>query len=135
MFRGRNAPYAGRGYTNTMSDTKLEVVRRPVRLTSDPTRVIARLFIPGGDGRVDAIIERVLALSDDDVSNLLRGVLARYSSRHKSIERVFELHYGTVAQRVNERRPISADRRALLGAYFTSEYFSCTYSERGSPTK
>ena len=59
---------------NAMSREDLKAQRRAVRLEADPKRVIARLFIPGDESRVATILDRVLALSDADVSRTLKRV-------------------------------------------------------------
>lgn len=100
----------------------LTVNRTPVRLNADSKRVIARSFIPAGEGRVNAILNRVLSLKKKDAAVVLDRVLSRYSSRHKDISNVFERHYGTVSGQLNGRTPGSHERRWLIGAYFTSEY-------------
>ena len=105
-----------------MSQGGLTVRRQEVRLLADPKRVIARLFIPGGEPRIQAILDRILALSDEEVSTILARVLERYGSRHKSIREVFQRHYDSVASRLDGRAPPNPDRRSLIGAYFTSEY-------------
>lgn len=107
---------------NAMSREDLKAQRRAVRLEADPKRVIARLFIPGDESRVAAILDRVLALSDADVSSTLTRVLERYSSRHKDIVQVLERHYKAVAPVLNGRVKVTRERRWLIGAYFTSEY-------------
>ena len=105
-----------------MSQGGLTVTRQEVRLLADPKRVIARLFIPGGEPRIQAILDRILALSDEEVSTILARVLERYGSRHKNIREVFQRHYDSVASQLDGRAPPSPDRRSLIGAYFTSEY-------------
>jgi predicted GH43/DUF377 family glycosyl hydrolase len=100
----------------------LRVQRRQLRLDADPTRVISRLFIPNGEVRIRAVFERVLALSDDEVSRVLSRVMGGFSSRHKDIVSVFRAHFEEVAHRLNWTGQPSADRCLLLGAYFTSEY-------------
>ncbi|MEE9296411.1 MAG: glycosidase, partial [Phycisphaerae bacterium] len=105
-----------------MSQEELKAKRRAVRLEADPKRVIARLFLPGGESRVAAILDRVLALSEAEVSGTLTRVLERYSSRHKDIGQVLEHHYDAVAARLNGRPRLLRERRWLIGAYFTSEY-------------
>src|SRR5579863_5999512 len=107
-----------------MNAPKLEVTRLPVRLTADPRRVIARPFLPGGAGRIGAIIGRVLALADDEVSSLLSTVLSDYRTRHKDLRGIFRQNYATaIAQPgVAAQATLSDERRLLLGAYFTNEY-------------
>ncbi len=100
----------------------MNVTRLATRLEADPKRVIPRLFVPGGESRVNAIADRVLALSDEEASTSLTCVLGRYSSRHKGIADVFERHYNHVAPQLNGHTLPGRQRRRLIGAYFTSEY-------------
>jgi predicted GH43/DUF377 family glycosyl hydrolase len=105
-----------------MTESKLSVTRLAVRLAADPRRVLARPFIPGGGSRIDAIVERVRALSDVQVENILSTVLLDYRSRHKDIRAVFRQSCATALALVERRVELSEDRRLLVGAYFTSEY-------------
>lgn len=98
------------------------MARTAVRLVADPKRVIIRLFLPCGDWRVGAIVDRVMELSEAEVTSILGRVLDRYSSRHRDISSVFERHYQAVAGQLDGLRPISKQRRQLIGTYFTSEY-------------
>ena len=107
-----------------MSAPKLNVTRLPARLAADARRVIARPFLPGGAGRIGAVIGRVLALTDAEVSSMLSTVLADYRTRHKDIRGIFRQNYAmAIAQPVVAAQASPSDeRRLLLGAYFTSEY-------------
>ena len=108
--------------TDVMVEPKPMVTREPVRLTADPRRVIARLFVPGGQSRVNGLLERVLAMSDAASAAVFERTIARYASRHRSINEVYDRHFAAVASGLNGRAPASQDRRRLIGAYFTSEY-------------
>jgi len=105
-----------------MQVSPIQVTRIPVRLGADARRVISRPFIPGGDDRVDAVLDRVLALSDAQVANLMADIRTAYAPRHKDIDAVFNRHYSKVAPRLDGRAPKSVARRQLVGAYFTMEY-------------
>ena len=105
-----------------MGHRGLRAARTSVRLVADPKRVIIRLFLPCGEWRVGAIVDRVMALSEAEVSSILGRILDRYSSRHKDISSTFERHYQAVAGQLDGQRPISKQRRQLIGTYFTSEY-------------
>ena len=107
-----------------MDDSPLEVTRLPVRLVADPRRVLARPFIPGGSARIAAIVDRVLALTDAQVSSMLATVVSDYRQRHKDLRGIFRQNYtiATTQPGVHEQAPLSDERRLLLGAYFKSEY-------------
>ncbi len=104
------------------------VTRTPLRLRPDPGRVITRLFVPGqellanGESRAAAVIDRILALPDDEVAATLEATLESFGGRHRQLKEVLEHHYHLVAHRLNARIPLSSERRLLMGAYFTNEY-------------
>jgi predicted GH43/DUF377 family glycosyl hydrolase len=112
-----------------MSQALAVIVRRcPVRLTADPARVITRLWVPGleafdrEDSRVSAVLERLLALDEDDVERSVTDVVARFERRHRHLEGTFQRHAEALAHRLDPRHLLSESRRLLLGATFTSEY-------------
>ncbi len=103
------------------------VTRTDVLLRPDPSRVITRLFVPGeelpsGNSRASPIIERILAIPDDQTKVLLEQTLARFGTRHHDLLGVLEKHFNLVRARLGEGLDLSAPQRALLGAYFTAEY-------------
>ena len=102
--------------------------RTPHRLCPDPRRVVARLFLPGqemlgyGPSRAAAVVERILALTDDEVAAALDDVLTGFGGRHRRLRAILEDHFQLVAHRLAAGPPPSPDRRLLMGAYFTNEY-------------
>ena len=60
------------------------VKRHPSLLAAESSRVITRLHIPGDKIRTRALIDRVAALSDGDVHNLLDGVMEDFTAGHIS---------------------------------------------------
>lgn len=103
--------------------TRTDVVLRP-----DPRRVIAKLFLPGqemliaGESRATAVIRRVLAMSQPDVTATLAATLAAFSGRHRDLERTLEAHFVLVAHRLVDHHLVAGDRRLLIGAYFSQEF-------------
>ena len=53
---------------------KITVKRRETRFSSDPSRVINKFFYPLNEQRSKNIINRVLGLSEDHVTNLLEEI-------------------------------------------------------------
>ena len=104
------------------------VTRTPQRLHPDPRRVLARLFVPGqeilanGESRAAGVIARILGLSDDEVTATLEATLAAFAGRHRHFRATLDRHFELVAHRLGARQPLSAERRLILGAYFTNEY-------------
>ena len=100
----------------------LVVKRLPVTFASDSRRVITRFFDPGGQGRMHAIVERVAQLPDDEVRRLLDEVFQRFRTRHVSITDLLERNYAHAIALVDLPRETNANRRLLIGSYFTMEY-------------
>ncbi len=96
------------------------------RLSPDPSRVIARLFVPGEElpghhSRATTVLQRVQALTDDDVAAALDDLHRRFSPRHRDVDGIFLHHFELMAHRLGGDTP-ARERRLLIGAYFTSEY-------------
>jgi len=106
---------------------KLTVTRLPNRFYPDPTRVIARFYMPGDKDRTNTIIKRILDLSSEEVDSTLNQVLKDFSKRHRNISKIFENHYDNLCHILEPDFHVSLDslsleRRLLMGSYFTSEY-------------
>jgi predicted GH43/DUF377 family glycosyl hydrolase len=110
-----------------------------VRLLPDAGRVLAKPFLPGsenlpdGGSRIDAIVRRVLAMPEAEVSTTLADAREAFAGRHGDLEQVLETHYGTVAEVVAIPDDASRSRRLLIGAYFTHE-FSVEAAALGNPS-
>lgn len=101
-------------------------VRQPLRLRADPSRVIAKLFVPGHpeprSRQVSDAVGHVLVLDDRGVSDGLAELLERFGPRHGDLTATFHQHADRVANRIPPGTVLSDERRALLGAAFTHEY-------------
>lgn len=104
------------------------MVRRTAhRLLHDPSRVIAKPYLPGEEisadtsNRADLLMARILAVPEEEVSAILQQTLVRFASRHRRFEELLERHFNLVAHRVGGIA-LSRARRLLIGAYFTNEY-------------
>ncbi|MCD4789315.1 MAG: glycoside hydrolase family 130 protein [Bacteroidales bacterium] len=96
----------------------INVNKQGIRFAPDDSRVITKFYSPNKK-RIHHIINRVLDLSDQEVSLILKQILKRFSHRHGDIKRVFKDNYDRVAL-INI--DISLERRLLIGSYFTMEY-------------
>lgn len=106
-----------------------ELVRRAEgTLVSDAARVIAKFFLPGSETKpqgalhVDTIMERVLAMSDEEVSATLQMTLDRFGERHYQLHEIFVRHFERVSHHAPGDVEISRERQDLIGAFFTQEY-------------
>lgn len=108
------------------------VTRSEIHLFPDHRRVITRPFLPGqefliqGISRAESVIERLLAMSDEEVERTLIATIAQFDRRHGDLLTVFREHFALVAHRLPlvNVNPADVDqpRRDLIGAYFTQEY-------------
>jgi len=102
-------------------------VRTAHRLNPNPRRVITKLFVPGEEmprsrSRASTVISRILALDEPEVTALADAVIADFRGRHRDLTRTFSEHFAVVAHEISGPRRLSAERRMLIGAYFTHEY-------------
>lgn len=104
------------------------VDRTDIILRGDPTRVLCRLFIPGeeelirGTSRARELVERCLALSEEQVEHTLDQMLVEFSGRHRHLERHLLEHYAAVSALIEDGSGASHARQVLIGAYLTQEY-------------
>ncbi|MEI8389390.1 MAG: glycoside hydrolase family 130 protein [bacterium] len=100
----------------------LNVKRVKKKFQPDYSRVIIKPHVPNSEARVKRIITRVLNLPEEKAKQVLDGVIASFSGRHKNIWGAFDKNYNEIKEYIPENTQISDNRRALLGAYFSLEY-------------
>lgn len=101
--------------------------RVEAQLAPDPSRVVAKLFLPGeelplGNSRAGAVIARVLALSEEEVEHVAAGLLLNFSDRHREYFAMLTDHASMMRSQVQSTPPMSEARSLVLGASFTAEY-------------
>jgi predicted GH43/DUF377 family glycosyl hydrolase len=102
--------------------------RTGVLLRPDPSRVVAKIFLPGqepttiGLSRAAGVVTRCLAMSAQETGSVLEEILTSFGSRHRDFARRLEVNFEAVAHRVEGAEGLSPARRQLIGAYFTQEY-------------
>ncbi len=102
------------------------VSRCTLRLFPDHSRVIAVLFVPGeemirGDSRAVSVTDRILALDDIDVRATLTDLRQRFGHRHRHLEDIWSSHFRLASRRLGDGEDVPADKKLLIGAYFTRE--------------
>ena len=97
-------------------------------LRADPSRVIAKPYLPGEEiaapgasTRAGLLMARVLAIPEAETAAFLEQTLIRFGGRHKDFEGLLERHFALVAHHANGA-PMTRARRLLIGAFFTNEY-------------
>jgi predicted GH43/DUF377 family glycosyl hydrolase len=103
----------------------IDVKRLPVRFYPDFKRVIIRFF-ENGPRRSEALIRKVLAMSDDEVEVILNQTLREFSKRHRNISKKFSNHFRLVKKHINKPslklNTLDEKRKLLIGSYFSKEY-------------
>ncbi len=102
--------------------SKIRLHRHELALMPESSRVILRPFIPGSASRIITVIGRALALTEEEVAREVEGVKAEFESRHFDIDCVLLQNYAKVESHVFTQRPLSRERRLLIGALFSGEY-------------
>ncbi|HEX3827977.1 MAG TPA: glycoside hydrolase family 130 protein [Sporichthyaceae bacterium] len=104
------------------------ITRSDVILRADPSRVLARLFVPGHElpteteSRATGVLSRILTLPEEAVRATLEHVRTQYLGRHRDLPGILRANYDRIAHRVPSGDPLTDERKALLGATFTNEY-------------
>ncbi len=100
--------------------------RIQAHLRPDPSRVVARLFLPGEQAhqersRVGGITDRVMALDEAQVQRLAAAVTSGFGARHRDLSSELIANASIVASRTQDA-PLTAARTLVLGASVTAEY-------------
>ena len=105
-------------------DTKpsLHAKRIGPTLVADRARVLMRPFRPTTDEIARRVVERVMALPEEEVSLLLGQVLGEFADRHEQVEKIFRARFEEVIFYLQPDAQPSVERQKLIGAYFTHEY-------------
>jgi predicted GH43/DUF377 family glycosyl hydrolase len=107
---------------------EITVRRLPIRIRTDPRRVVLRPWlptdvpVPNGSKAQSDVFARILDLSDDEVTAILDEVRAIFAGRHHDLDEWLERHFAVVADRLPPEAEPSRERRLLIGAYCTREF-------------
>jgi len=103
-------------------------VTRVLQLRPDTTRVIAKPFIPGSEdvgpsrSRAGVVIDRVLALTPEQVEQALDDVVVRFATRHRDLLGKLDRQASQMTGSMTDPSALTEQQRLLIGAYFTHEY-------------
>jgi predicted GH43/DUF377 family glycosyl hydrolase len=106
----------------------IQIKRTRHRLLPDARRVLAKPYLPGeetllpGLSRAHLLMARILAIPEARVSALNAEIMQRFEARHHGFAQTLERQFELVAPHIPEPDRVSAERRLLIGAYFTHEY-------------
>lgn len=104
---------------------QITINRNDIILRPDPSRVIARFYSLERE-RSKNMIRMILRMSEHDAREELVKVLRDFSTRHRSISKIFKKNFNKVSHLVKEMdiNPDDLDEfmKSIIGAYFTKEY-------------
>ena len=100
----------------------MNVTRTGIVLRSNAGRVLFRPFTIVGPERPLRLIARVMALQELEVVAMLKQVLDEFGGRHQRVRDYFLVRFASVQDLIPTDRPLSEERKLLIGAYFTHEY-------------
>jgi predicted GH43/DUF377 family glycosyl hydrolase len=103
----------------------------PQRLHADARRVVVRPFhlqwqAQGAEpSRAKRLLDRVLVMTKDEVTDELARVFYHFDARHWQVEKVFDQRYTQFREQMGDllsHEKLTPRRRQLLGAYLCHEY-------------
>jgi hypothetical protein len=100
--------------------------RQQLRLFADPSRVVARLFVPGhafpgGGGRASEVVAQLRSLDDEAVGRALESVNEAFDGRHRDLVATMRHNAERLRNRLPREAVLDDERWLLLGATFTQE--------------
>lgn len=99
----------------------MSLYRYPINLTADDKRLILQFFDVGAE-RTKKVLERILAFEEKEVKSILSKTLKDFQKRHKFFNEIVNQNFGKVKKYIPKNKSISADRKKLIGLYFSKEY-------------
>ena len=100
----------------------MHVKRTGIVLRPNNSRVVFRPFEPMSAERVMRIIARVMALGENEIEELLEGVMREFRGRHQRTREFFLMRFDQVKHHLLTDQAVSQSRQLLIGSYFSQEY-------------
>ena len=100
----------------------IRIHRHEISLLPECARVIIRPFIPGEPWRIKAIIDRALALTEDQVAVELENIHRDFELRHLDSEGILLRNLKKIREHLPPEVTLTHKRRVLIGALFSGEY-------------
>jgi predicted GH43/DUF377 family glycosyl hydrolase len=108
--------------------TAPSITRTRHRVLPNSRRVLAKPYLPGeetllpGQSRAALLMARILAIPEAEVATLNATIMQRFAARHREFPEMLRRQFDALVAHLPDPVAVSAERRLLIGAYFTHEY-------------
>jgi predicted GH43/DUF377 family glycosyl hydrolase len=103
----------------------MPIKRSDIRIHANSKKVIL-LYLNLGVQEIAArpgkLVRRILTLEEDEVKQLHHHVMTDFKHRHRHFDQFLESHYHHIQSLIPQHAELSAERKQLIGAFFTKEY-------------
>ncbi|MGB2866957.1 MAG: glycoside hydrolase family 130 protein [Bacteroidota bacterium] len=103
-------------------ETIVELRRSNVLLKPDKARVVLRSFTPGNEKRIRGILDRIIALGEEQTQVALAAAIEEFGQRHRDVSDAFNRRYEDLKNYIPRNYRPTKTRQLLIGSYFTCEY-------------
>ena len=93
-----------------------------IHFQPDNKRVVVRPFISSDPIRVENVIRRALALTDEQTEKQLASVRADFGERHIDLDKIWRHHFEKIRLFIPAGLDLSDIRQLFIGALFSGEY-------------
>ena len=100
----------------------VQVKRQGPFLALDRARVLLRRMYPGSHEMAMQIVNRILALTEQEAIQELHKIQDLFGDRHFLVDETFAQRFREVQGNCRQQWAVSPERAALIGSYFMQEY-------------
>ncbi|MBN2009306.1 glycoside hydrolase family 130 protein [candidate division KSB1 bacterium] len=100
----------------------MQLHRTNITIKPDSRRVLLRPFEPGRKIQTSHMVERIMALAEEDVQIELQQIMTNFEHRHRDLTAFFRKRFEQTKHYLPPDQNISELRKLLFGACFSMEY-------------
>jgi predicted GH43/DUF377 family glycosyl hydrolase len=101
----------------------MNIRKNTLRFYASAKAVITQFLTLPGNNRVEHVIMRLDMLNENEVADLMNQIMQEFGGRHRNIKQIFLSHASRTEKKYGRSLShLSAEKRLLLGAFFTKEY-------------
>ncbi len=104
----------------------MQVKRSNIKIKADPKKVIINFLDLGintnNTSRVNRLIESVLSIPENELSEIYDGIKKNFAFRHRNFEHYLKINFKKIQAKLPDDAVISKKRSLVIGAYFSKEY-------------